>query len=109
MNEQTLKLRNEKILLPLPPLPSCTSFSLSNPFSLGSCPAPHLGFDSRPDPGGVLEVRIVVQSHLNGMSCQCESTESKGPSREAKLGHQVQGDKLRIKTKPQPHQGGELD
>lgn len=52
--------------------------------------------------GGVLKVRIVVQSHLHGMSCQFKSTESKGPGRDAKLGHQIQGGKLRIKTKPQP-------
>lgn len=43
------------------------------------------------------------------MSCQFKLTESKGPEREDKVGHRIQGEKLRIKTKPQPNKGGELD
>lgn len=60
-------------------------------------------------PDMVLEIGRVAQSHLIGMSCQFKSTESKGPERKAEVGHQIQGEKIRIKTKPQPNKGCELD
>lgn len=56
-----------------------------------------------------LEIGRVAQSHLNGMSCQFKLTESKGPERKAEVGYQIQGEKIRIKTKPQPNKGCELD